>query len=151
MLTFVEEQLISLVHVHQYVYMRGFGEASSKAHCINFSQNISSIVHKLPRLPTDLPIVIINKKESDGTVHEFRVRRNVVLLWLEYLKKNSQVPGYRDMAICYDRINQLPADDALPGLTTIETEHKSDLINCPNGPDLTEIIRNESEQTHNDG
>lgn len=61
MLTFIEEQLISLVFVHQYVYLRGFGEVASKGHCINFSQNINQLVDKLPRLSSDIPIIVIKK------------------------------------------------------------------------------------------
>lgn len=62
MLTFIEEQLISLVYINQYVYLRGFGEVASKGHCINFSQDISVIAEKLPRTPAEIPLVIIKKK-----------------------------------------------------------------------------------------
>lgn len=122
MLTFVEEQLIALVFVHQYVYLRGFGEVASKGHCINFSQNISNIAEKLPRLPSELPLVIIKKKLHSGGTSDLKVRRSVVLLWLEYLKKNSIVPGYQKITICYDRIQNLPVEGELEGIKELETE-----------------------------
>ena len=49
MLTFVEEQLISLVCVNQYVYLRGKGGIATKGHCINFAQDILQIASILPR------------------------------------------------------------------------------------------------------
>lgn len=88
-LSLVEEQLIALVFVHQFVYLRGFGEAATKGHCINFSQSITNKVDRLPRLPADLPIVIVKKKNFDGSSYDIRVRRERILLWLEYLKRNS--------------------------------------------------------------
>lgn len=83
MLTFIEEQLIALVFVQQFIYLRGFSEVASKGHCINFNQDISPIAEVLPHLPSDLPIVIIKKKGSHAISQDIRVRREVVLLWLK--------------------------------------------------------------------
>lgn len=135
-LTFVEEQLIALVFVQQFVYLRGFGEVASKGHCINFNQDISQIASVLPRLPSELPIVIVKRKSSNDVTNDIKVRRSVILLWLNYLKNNSIVPGYRNVTICEERLNQLPEDGQPEGLTIIETEENVNLdhlqVSCQN-------------------
>ena len=74
MLTFVEEQLISLVCVNQYVYLRGKGGIATKGHCINFAQDILQIASILPRLAEDVPIVIIRKRNaSTGVSQDLKV------------------------------------------------------------------------------
>lgn len=123
MLTFVEEQLIALVFVQQYIYLRGFGEVSSKGHCINFNQNISNIARILPRLPSELPIVIVKRKTDSGSSQDLKVRRNVVMLWLNYLKTNSMVPGYKNMIISQERLDALPEDGPLDGITIIDSDN----------------------------
>ena len=123
MLTFVEEQLISLVCVNQYVYLRGKGGIATKGHCINFAQDILQIASILPRLAEDVPIVIIRKRNaSTGVSQDLKVRRNVVLLWLTWLKANSPVPGYKNLEISQERIDSLPDNDEMPGIRVIETD-----------------------------
>ena len=123
MLTFVEEQLISLVCVNQYVYLRGKGGIATKGHCINFAQDILQIASILPRLAEDVSIVIIRKRNaSTGVSQDLKVRRNVVLLWLTWLKANSPVPGYKNLEISQERIDSLPDNDEMPGIRVIETD-----------------------------
>jgi hypothetical protein len=125
MLTFIEEQLIALVFVQQFVYLRGFGEVASKGHCINFSQDITEIAEVLPRLPSEMPLVIIKRKNTDEISSDIKFRRSVILLWLTYLKNNSIVPGYRNVVISHERLNNLPEDGLPEGLTIIESENES--------------------------
>jgi hypothetical protein len=125
-LSIVEQQLISLVHVNQYVYIRGQGATATKGHCINFAQDLTVIARELPRLAQDVGIVVVRKIGSDNRVTDLRVRRHRVQAWLEWLKANSRAPGYRDLVINNSNLQLLPEDDFVQ-LTTVETEDDLDL------------------------
>ena len=130
-LSFVEEQLISLVCVNQYIYYRRSGTIAGKGHCIHFMQNIDHIASVLPRLPENVPIVIIQKKDWAGeTTKDLRVRRHVVKTWLEWLKKNSILPEYQRLDIDYDRIEALPEDGMLEGIEIRLTDKDHDQVSA---------------------
>lgn len=125
----IEEQLIALVYVNQYIYIRGFGDVASKGNCINFQQNISTITDILPRLPSELPIILIQKKDSALNNTDFIVRRNVIELWLKFLKQNSKCTNYRNINISTERLNLLPENDILPDLKIYETDENINMDN----------------------
>ena len=130
-LSFVEEQLISLVCVNQYIYHRRSGTIAGKGHCIHFMQNIDHIASVLPRLPENVPIVIIQKKDWAGeTTKDLRVRRHVVKTWLEWLKKNSILREYQRLDIDYDRIEALPEDGMLEGIEIRLTDKDHDQVSA---------------------
>jgi hypothetical protein len=63
----IEHLLIALVHVQQYVYLRGIGKISAtKGHCCAFSQDITDMAETLPRLPGEINMVIIRKAGDTG-------------------------------------------------------------------------------------
>lgn len=124
----MEEQIIALICINQYVNIR-------KGHCINFAKDISKIAETLPRLPEDMPIVIIEKAANNPnlTSPDLKVRSEYVLKWLQWLKNyhlnlsNSYrqadrvraIQGYAKLNIDYDRIRELPEDGPMPGLKII--------------------------------
>ena len=74
----------------------------------------------LPKLPTEIGVVIIEKSNFHGQkTEDLRVRRHYVEAWLRFLKENSEVPGYRDMIISEDNLASLPVDDIPDNLPTI--------------------------------
>ena len=127
MLTFIEEQLIALVCVNQYVYVRGKGAVVTNGHCINFAQDISEIATILPRIGPEVPVVVIRKKGTKGVSQDLKVRRQVVTLWLNWLKTNSPIPGYRNLTISVERLNTLPESGPMEGLCVLETEEDIDM------------------------
>ena len=91
-----------------------------KGHCINFAQDISGIARVLPKLPTEIGVVIIEKSNCHGQkTEDLRVRRHFVEAWLRYLKDHSEVPGYQNMEISEDNLASLPVDDIPDNLPTI--------------------------------
>ena len=128
-LSFVEEQLISLVCVNHYIYNRRTGVIASKGHCIHFMQDISLVARVLPRLPAEVPIVIIQKRNWQGeTTRDLRVRRSVVKLWLEFLKANNRLRAYQTLQIDEERLNLLPVDGILPEIPIIETDNELETV-----------------------
>ena len=119
--------MISLVHVNQYVYIRGrSGVTATKGHCINFAQNISSMATALPRLAADVNIVVIRRRGTDNRVRDLRVRRRNIQVWLEWLSSNSIAPGYRGLVVSQRNLDLLPEDDFIE-LPTRETDQEPDL------------------------
>lgn len=140
-LSFVEEQLISLVFVSQYIYARPGGSASSKGHCINFQQDISKIALELPRLAADIPIVIIRSPNHSNPANsiDLKVRRNHVEVWLRWLKANSSVPGYKNLVISKSNLDLLP-DDGLIELKEIESIEEFEISLNTSPHDQQELI-----------
>lgn len=78
----------------------------------------------LPRLPSEINVVVIEKPNSRTHVTEdLRVRRHYVEAWLRFLKANSQVPGYQNMVISQANIDSLPADGVPTDLPTLVDEN----------------------------
>ena len=48
-----------------------------------------SFAHRLPRLPSDLDIVVVRKEGTDQSHHDFHVRRSVVHRALQWLITNN--------------------------------------------------------------
>ncbi len=120
-LSFVEEQLIALVYVNQFVYHRNRTVIASKGHCINFAQDISSIATELPRLESDLPIIIVKKTNSNFITYELKIRRFYVQVWLEFLISRSNIPGYAKLKnINKDNLTLLPENGYFTKYKTID-------------------------------
>ena len=70
-------------HVHLSVLPHG--QYSYSGHVINLPQDVVSFASILPRLPSQLDVVVVKKEGSSHTHQDFRVRRAVVqraLVWL---------------------------------------------------------------------
>ena len=93
------------------IYHLPQGQYGYKGHVINMPQDLSVFATILPRLPSELDVMIVRKKGSNNTHRDFRVRRMVVQCALRWLKQNnkyycnidsdvsvlSQLPDYRDL------------------------------------------------------
>ncbi|RKK17321.1 hypothetical protein BFJ67_g17727, partial [Fusarium oxysporum f. sp. cepae] len=77
----------------------------------------------LPLLPQELNTVLLRPANTSSHANlsrqftrQFRVRRQPVVIWLDYLRRHH--PGYRCVVIDEERLNQLPQDgnvlDAIP-------------------------------------
>ncbi|KHO00508.1 ATP-dependent DNA helicase PIF1 [Metarhizium album ARSEF 1941] len=97
-LTPTEESLIARVHVHVNIML-------------------------LPLLPRELNTVLLRPANTSSHANlsrqftrQFRVRRQAVMIWLDYLRHHH--PGYRCIVVDDERLSQLPEDgnveDAIP-------------------------------------
>lgn len=119
-------------------------------HCINFGQDISLIADILPRLPADVPIVIIQKRNAEtGLTNDMRVRRVHVEMWLRWLKAHSPVAGYKNLKICDQRLAQLPVNGFLEGLRIIESDEVE--VDIALHRDNADNIENPESYNDNDG
>ena len=106
-----EELLISAVTPFMTIYHLPQGQYGYTGHVINMPQDLSVFATSLPRLPSELDVMIVRKKGSNNTHRDFRVRRMVVQRALQWLKRNNKY--YRNIDIDVSVLSQLPDDGDL--------------------------------------
>ena len=133
-LTQVEEMLISGVLPIMSLYRLPHGQYAYSGHVINLPQDVASFVNSLPRLPTELDIIVVRKQGAADSHHDFRVRRSVVLAALQWLLANNQY--YRSVQINSDTLALLPEDGNLTGLRSVTLDSVADDSEAPSVEDV---------------
>ena len=83
-------------------------------------------------MPADLDIVILRPPHQDVNeasrqfTKRFRIRRAVVLVWLQFLRENH--PGYSDVIMNRTNLSQLPEDGSIFSQLTIREFEDYDAI-----------------------
>ncbi|KNB13921.1 hypothetical protein FOXG_12538 [Fusarium oxysporum f. sp. lycopersici 4287] len=122
-LTPTEESLIARVHVHVNIMLVRGQQYKYRGHVVHFLREVGLVYNQLPLLPQELNIVLLRPANTSSHAilsrqftRQFRVRRQPVVIWLDYLRRHH--PGYRCVVIDEERLNQLPQDgnvlDAIP-------------------------------------
>ncbi|KAM5350152.1 hypothetical protein ACJ41O_006657 [Fusarium nematophilum] len=122
-LTPTEESLIARVHVHVNIMLVRGQQYKYRGHVVHFLREVGLVYNQLPLLPQELNTVLLRPANTSSHAHlsrqftrQFRVRRQPVVIWLDYLRRHH--PGYRCIVIDEERLNQLPQDgnvlDAIP-------------------------------------
>ena len=112
-LTQVEEMLISAVMPMMSIYRLPYGQYGYSGHVINFPQDVLSFARTLPRLPSQLDVVVVRKQGVDQTHRDFRVRRTVVEQALRYLVTHNKYYRANDVRIDEEALLLLPEDGSL--------------------------------------
>lgn len=87
---------------------------------------MTNLCLELPRIASDVGIVVIRKIGTNNNIMDLRVRKDAISVWLIWLKNNNQSPGYRGLQISQNHLDLLPSDGFIE-LTTIETTEEPDL------------------------
>jgi hypothetical protein len=118
-LTPVEKSAISLICPVVAIYKKGISNAS-RGHTISLMQDVNALAMQLPRLPKDLPFIIIQSPNERLKDQTFRVRRNYLLEALAYLKVHNE--DYRHIEISAPNADQYPENDILQDLPRIDPD-----------------------------
>ena len=59
-------------------------------HVVNLPQGVASLVQSLPRLPSELDVIVVRKEGANQSHRDFRVRRAVVHRALQWLVTHNQ-------------------------------------------------------------
>ncbi|KAK3926025.1 52 kDa repressor of the inhibitor of the protein kinase [Frankliniella fusca] len=111
-LSFIEEQLISLIHPVSSVFKLKGLQFGYSGNVINFSQDVSSFAKKLPHKVEELPSVLLLKYQDEKTnAKYFSVRADKVVKALQWLKVNNKF--YYDVKICEENVRLLPENDSV--------------------------------------
>ena len=132
-LTQVEEMLISPVMPIMSVYKLPLGQYGYSGHVINLPQDVASFVRSLPRVPSQLDVVVVHREGATGSHKDFKVRRSRVLQALLWLMENNQY--FREISLDHAALAQLPEDGELSGLSAVTLPHdesgtESDFEEC---------------------
>ncbi|KHO10579.1 Beta-ketoacyl synthase [Metarhizium robertsii ARSEF 23] len=127
-LTPTEESLIARVHVHVNIMLVRGQQYKYRGHVVHFLREVGLVYNQLPLLPhpllpQELNTVLLRPANTSSHANlsrqftrQFRVRRQPVTIWLNYLRRHH--PGYRCIVINDERLSQLPEDgnvlDAIP-------------------------------------
>ena len=71
------------------VYILPQGQYGYSGHVVNLPQDVASFVQSLPRLPSELDVIVV-RKGANQSHRDFRVRRAVVHRALQWLVTHNQ-------------------------------------------------------------
>lgn len=124
-LTEVEEMLVSAIMPLMSIYRLPLGQYGYSGHIINLPQNVVSFAHSLPRLPSEVDILIV-QKDYQQTHKDFRVRRYVVQSALTYLIENNIFYRANCIQLNEEVLHLLPEDGNLEELRSLNLDLPSD-------------------------
>ena len=101
------------------IYKLPHGQYGYSGHVINFPQDVKSFATTLPRLPSEIDILVI-RREREQTHHDFHVRRRVVEEALTWLLANNIYYRKIGVSLDQDALACLPEDDNLFDLPSIQ-------------------------------
>ena len=104
------------------VYRLPHGQYGYSGHVINLPQDVSSFVNSLPRLPSDLDVIVVRKEGANHTHRDFRVRRSVFHDALQWLIVHNRYYRANNVRINIDALDELPEDGNLSELPAITVE-----------------------------
>ena len=107
---------------------------------INLPQDVATFANSLPRLPSELDVIIVRKEGAAYTHCDFRVRRSTVLGALQWLLANNKY--YRSIHINPDALAMLPEDGDLSGLHSVT-------VNSTDGDTESPPAQEEDEDPYN--
>ncbi len=86
-------------------------------HVLNLPQDIATFTKRLPRLSSELDVIIVRKEGATGSHKDIRVKKSVVLRALEWLIEHNMY--YRNITIDHSALALLPTNGDLTNLPTM--------------------------------
>ena len=114
--------LVSAVMPIMSIYRLPHGQYGYSGHVVNLPQDVASFVSSLPRLPSELDVIVVRKEGTNQSYRDFHVRRNVVHRALQWLVINNKYYRALHVQIDANALAHLPQDGNLSNLTTIAVE-----------------------------
>ena len=115
--------LVSAVMPIMSIYRLPLGQYGYTGHVINLPQDVVSFANSLPRVPSELDVLVV-RKDSEQSHRDFRVRRSVVQEALTWLLENRY---YRANAIHLneDTLQRLTQDGNLTDMRSLQLGESS--------------------------
>ena len=145
-LTQIEEMLIARASPIMYIYKKQGGQRGYKGHVLNLSQDVQSLLDKLPPNINNLPILVLRRSGTNDTYADFTVRRDKILNALIWLQKNN--PFYKSIVIDHINIQQLPENGVPEEIFQINNAVSPTVLQTNTVESQHDINCNESEQTN---
>ncbi len=116
--------LVSAIMPIMSIYRLPLGQYGYTGHVINLPQDVISFAHSLPRLPSELDVLVV-RREQDQSHRDFRVRRAVVQQALEWLLENNKYYRANQVHLNEDILRQLPENGDISELTSLQLEEST--------------------------
>ncbi len=81
--------LISRILPVMSIYRLPHGQYGYSGHILNLPQDVTTFINTLPRCTANLDVIIVRKEGAVDSHKDFRVRRSVVLMALQWLIENN--------------------------------------------------------------
>ena len=114
--------LISAVMPIMSIYRLPHGQYGYSGHVINLPQDVVSFatsLPRLPRLPSELDVIVVRKEGANQSHRDFRVRRSVVHRALQWLVTHNIYYHANQIHINQDALAQLPQNGNLSNMSTV--------------------------------
>ena len=118
----VEEMLISAVMPIMSLYKLPHGQYGYTGHVVNLPQDVASFAYNLPRLPSDLDVLVVRREGANHTHRDLRGRRGVVHRALQRLVTRNQYYHSLGITIDFTALEQLPQDGNVSDLLSVTDE-----------------------------
>ena len=119
--------LVSAVMPVMSIYRLPLGQYGYTGHVINLPQDVVSFASSLPRVPSELDVLVV-RKDNDQSHRDFRVRRTVVQEALTWLLENNKYYRANQVHLNQETLRQLPEDGNLTELNSLQLEDSSDIL-----------------------
>ena len=111
--------LVSAVMPIMSIYKLPHGQYGYGGHVVNLPQDVASFAQCLPRLPSNLDVIVVRREGANQTHTDFRVRREVVQRALQWLITNHKYYQSLGITINTTALAQLPEDGAVSTLVSV--------------------------------
>jgi hypothetical protein len=146
-LTMIEEIIIPPVQQIMSIYRLPGGRLVSRGCVANFSQNLDALCKGLPRIPSDISIIILKKDGQCNNNKEFKVNRARVLACLTFLCDHNDLYKAHETKISSSNVDQLPVDGIPDDFKTVIVgqNEANNLTKNENKVSVDELIKQETE------
>ena len=114
--------LVSAVMPIMSIYRLPQGQYGYSGHVINLPQDVASFTTRLPRLPSEIDVIVVRKEGAGQSHRDFRVRRSVVQRALQWLVMHNKYYRANQVRGDVTALDQLPQEGHLTQLTAISVE-----------------------------
>lgn len=113
------------------IYRLPLGQYGYSGHVVNFPQDVRSFARSLPRLPSEIDVLVI-RRDYEHTHKDFRVCRAVVGDALMYLLENNKYYQGNTIQLNQEALQQLPVDG---NVMDVRSLHVPDAEDQPMAPE----------------
>ena len=116
--------LVSAIMPIMSIYRLPLGQYGYTGHIINLPQDVISFAHSLPRLPSELDVLVV-RKEKEQSHHDFRVQRAAIQEALEWLLQNNKYYRANQVHLNQDVLQPLPENGDISELTSLQLDEST--------------------------
>lgn len=118
--TTLEQLLIALIVPVMSIERLSSGHLKNSGYCASFVQDLQPLCTLLPRLPTEVSVLVIKNNNEPNQMQEYKCRRNYVETMLKYLIANHPYYISNNIELSIEKLNSLPTNGIPKNLPTIE-------------------------------